>query len=223
MKYAAAPDDDEESSGKQKQTQIFRSEIEKKVLENSDSSAKPDNSASFVQLNSIFIRDIKQFKEIESEIIEDQLMIINEKFNAFLASEYLSANDSLKSKHFEESMELDIGKDINAFVVEMQFVFHELLWNGNTAYIKINDSVYWMDHHNWEHHGDDWISKCEDNVWTNPIRVVYRPYKEGKIKLLFGIKVDEESLQDKTKYLTNCVGTDIEKILEFKLNGINIK
>ena len=35
-------------------------------------------------------------------------------------------------------------------MIEGNFMFISAFWTGETAIIKIDDEIYWMDSHNWE-------------------------------------------------------------------------
>jgi len=35
-------------------------------------------------------------------------------------------------------------------MIEGNFHFISALWRGESAVIKINDEIFWVEHHNWE-------------------------------------------------------------------------
>jgi len=53
------------------------------------------------------------------------------------------------SNTFEVDKTFVIGKIYTYAMLEMDFKFVNALWINNTAYIKINNHIYWMEHHNW--------------------------------------------------------------------------
>ena len=77
-------------------------------------------------------------------------------------------------------------KSGNHLLIEGRFKFVSHLWNNNTAYIKVNNELYWMDHHSWE--GD--TLACDEDKWSNPIRLIV-PYKKEKLRITFGIKLNK--------------------------------
>ena len=66
-------------------------------------------------------------------------------------------------------------------MIEINFKFMNLLWNNSTAYMKFNEDIYWMEHHNWE------SNLCNNDYWTNLIRIVIKKneVKNNSISLIF--------------------------------------
>lgn len=91
---------------------------------------------------------------------------------------------------------------------ELNFKFTNLLWNNSTAYLKVNEDFYWMEHHNWE------AADCSLDSWVNPIRFVIRKnqIKNDQIKLTFGIKANLY-VHKKIKEIKGC---------EFSLEKLDI-
>ena len=134
-------------------------------------------------------------------IKEENLSEINENLNTKFLS-LLGKNLSTKLKNENEEILLEktieIDYEYNHILLETSFSFLNTIWNGNNAFIKINDHYYWLDQHNWAE--EDQISEKKslcNNIdlmnekWTTPIRMIYRKSlktKENKIKLSFGIK-----------------------------------
>lgn len=75
-------------------------------------------------------------------------------------------------------------------MIESNFNFKQSLWRKNIAFIKINDHVYWMDHHNWMHTEGEMTSTEtleEESSWVSPIRIIYKNVnKVPKITMKIG-------------------------------------
>jgi hypothetical protein len=108
-------------------------------------------------------------------------------------------------------------------MIETSFTFLNAIWNGNTAFIKINDHYYWMDQHNWMEE-DNIHSKpylCNDpeilqEKWTTPIRIIYRKspsIKENDIKITMGYKFHPENNLSK-KQFKDCKFSDLSPLKE---------
>ena len=108
-------------------------------------------------------------------------------------------------------------------LIETNFSFLNAIWNGNTAFIKINDHYYWMDQHNWME--EDQISEkknlCKDQdvlseKWTTPIRIVYRKNqsdKENDIKITFGFKFNPFNNLSQMEF-SKCSVSDLQPLKE---------
>jgi len=119
-------------------------------------------------------------------------------------------------------------------LLEGSFSLLNALWNGNTAYIKINDHYYWMDQHNWaeEESSKQKQNLCEDpevlsEKWTTPIRIVYRKPKTSynNIKISLGYKFQPENNLT-NKQFKNCKLSDLsslKEIINFSEMYISIK
>src|SRR4051812_32396818 len=114
---------------------------------------------------------------IKEETTSDINEGLNKKFLELLANN-LSSN-FLKNENEEIVFDkvLTMEYDYNHVMIETSFSFINAIWNGNTAFIKINDNYYWMDQHNWME--EDQIEQkknlCIDpeilnEKWTTPIR-----------------------------------------------------
>jgi len=57
----------------------------------------------------------------------------------------------MDSDSFEvvKTFDMGEGKKFKHAMLEMEFKFVNALWVDNTAYIKINNHIYWMEHHTW--------------------------------------------------------------------------
>ena len=120
-------------------------------------------------------------------------------------------------------------------LLETTFTFLNALWNGNTAYIKINNNYYWMDQHNWmeEDNVQTKHNLCGDQEalsekWTTPIRIVYRrspTNKDNNIKITFGYKFHPENNLSNLEF-KNCNLADLsplKEIINFSDLYISIK
>jgi hypothetical protein len=139
---------------------------------------------------------------IKEENNEDVSNSLNEKFLSLLAKNYAS---KLKKESEEVLLEktIEIPYDFSHVLIESSFSFINALWNGNTAFIKINGHVYWMDQHNWVE--EDQVGHkgtlCEDpealrERWTSPIRIVYKQSqnkRDNKLHITFGFKYNHSN------------------------------
>lgn len=120
-------------------------------------------------------------------------------------------------------------------LIETGFSFLNALWNGNTAFIKINDHYYWMDQHNWmeEDNIQSKHSLCNDpdilsEKWTSPIRIIYKKSLDSKnnnIKLTIGYRFNPENNLSK-KQFKDCKFSDLsplKEIITFSDMYISIK
>jgi hypothetical protein len=151
---------------------------------------------SFIQLKSMQINGVKQFRTIKEENLSDINSKLNTKF-----FDLLSNNTKLEYQSVDVTSEriIDINYRYDHVKLETQFSFVNDLWNGNNAFIKINDQVYWMDQHNWmdEDNIEEKRNIC-DNInfleekWLTPIRIIYRrplnKPQEKTLKITFGYK-----------------------------------
>ncbi len=131
--------------------------------------------------------------------------------------------------------EIKLDYEYSHIMIETSFTFINEMWNGNTAYIKINDHYYWMDQHNWTEE-DNIHSKpslCNDpevlsEKWTTPIRIIYRKSsasKENDIKITMGYRFHPEN-NITTKQFKNCKFSDLsplKEIITFSDMYISIK
>lgn len=131
--------------------------------------------------------------------------------------------------------EIIIEYQYDHILIETSFSFLNALWNGNTAYIKINNHYYWMDQHNWMEE-DNITTKhtlCSDTdilteKWTTPIRILYKrspSKKENNIKVTFGYKFHPENNLTNNEF-RNCKIANIsplKEIISFSDLYISIK
>lgn len=120
---------------------------------------KKEGITSFLQISSMVINGEKQWyivfcKNLRRLIQEEEsINDINSKLNPFFNNFYFKeSNQSLQSNTFEVVKNIDIGKSFTYGVqamIEMDFKFVNALWANNTAYIKINNHIYWMENHSW--------------------------------------------------------------------------
>jgi hypothetical protein len=154
--------------------------------------------SSFIQLSheNLYINHVRQWKLLNEYDLRD----VNSDFNAFLSSHLISAemekNKNANSKQLEISKNFNITtKSFDHVLIEANFKFVNHIWNNNTAYIKINGDLFWLDHHSWEENSTGSSeSQCDEEKWNNPIRIVV-PNKENKLKNLeikFGVKLNEK-------------------------------
>jgi hypothetical protein len=106
----------------------------------------------------------------------------------------------------EEKNFIEIEKDLTKLLysgnydhvkLEINFHFYNHLWNNNTAYIMINDHIYWLDHHNWKE------GSCNAERWNSNIRIVHKQVTKD-LKLKFGIKL-HDGFRLLTDELTSCI------------------
>ncbi len=88
---------------------------------------------------------------------EEPLNDINSKINLFFDNFYFKKPEGLDSNILEVAKTFNIGRNYSHAMLELGFQFVNVIWMGNTAYIKINNHIYWMEHHYWS--GVDKISK----------------------------------------------------------------
>lgn len=82
---------------------------------------------------------------VKEESLEDD---VNSKINPFFNSFYFDSENT-ETNLFEITKIIEVPKTYTKAMLEMDFNFVNALWVENTAYIKINDHIYWMEHHNW--------------------------------------------------------------------------
>lgn len=188
--------------------------------------------SSFIQLSheNLFINNVRQWKLISEYELND----VNSDFNAFLNS-HLISSEVEKNKNVNSNL-LEINKNFNIttksfdhVLIQANFKFVNHIWNNNTAYMKINGDLYWLDHHSWQgNYTGSSDSQCDEEKWNNPIRIIV-PNKDNKLKnleLTFGVKLNEQFNFDGLK-LNQC--HNILKILnelksiEFENLHISVK
>jgi len=131
---------------------------------------------------------------IKEEKLEKENKYLNGKFFELLSNNTKSNNQTFDIT-FDKIIKLDYNYD--HLMIETRFSFVNSLWNGNNAYIKINDHVYWMDQHNWmeEDNYEEKKDICDnveflDEKWSTPIKIIYRKSNkvEKSLKITFGYK-----------------------------------
>jgi hypothetical protein len=146
-----------------------------------------------LQLNEIVLHDVKQWREVAHLNLADENKSLNTFISAYMGSK-------LEKDIFE--VEKDLSKlvyPIKKFdhvKIELNFHFFNVLWNNNTAYIMINDHIYWLDHHIWKE------SSCNADKWNHSIRFVHK-ILSNEIKLKIGLKLNNE-LKEKMKEMIHC-------------------
>jgi len=175
---------------------------------------------SFMQLKSLHINGVRQFQMIKEEDLSVINANLNKKFISLLESN--SGNNTLTSEEVLFDKVVNINYEYTHAMIETRFSFANSLWNGNTAYIKIDEHYYWMDQHNWmeEDEIEEKKNICENidflnEKWTTPIRIVYRkPTNRNSFKVTFGYKFNHQhnlsSIElSKCKYLTELKSQDV--------------
>jgi hypothetical protein len=100
--------------------------------------------------------------------------------------------------------------------LEMRFHFYNHLWNNNTAYIIINDHIYWLDHHNWNENG------CNNERWNSSIRIVHK-IVNNELRVKFGIKLND-GFRNLMGELTSCkqLIDILDKNMTIQFDNLNI-
>jgi len=155
---------------------------------------------SFVQLGheNIFLNGVKQWKLLaDFDPIE-----INKKINTFINSHVTLKGEIAEmvsvSKNFHISQNFTINsknlKSGKHILIETDFKFVNFLWNNNTAFIKIEDDLYWLEHHNWENntYTNEYL-ECDSEKWNSHIRIIIpvSNTKNNLIPITFGIKLND--------------------------------
>lgn len=144
-----------------------------------NSSNSDEAQTSFIQLKSVEINNVKQWRSI----VEYDLQEINSKINNQLIK-VMTGNEDTKQVEVEHQFTLKEYSNYSIAMIELSFSFISSLWNSSNAYIKLNDEVIWMDHHSWEDDGD-----CDDHYWSSPIRVILNKKQlSDNLRLSFGVK-----------------------------------
>jgi len=180
------------------------------------------SGTSFIELKTFHINGVRQFQMIKEEDLTEINTKLNKKFINLLENNLKSNISSSEEVTFDKVINIDY--DYNHALIETRFSFANSLWNGNTAFIKIDDHYHWMDQHNWmeEDEIEEKKNICENTdflseKWTTPIRIVYRKpnnRKNGSLKLTFGYKFNHQhnlsSIElSKCKYLTELKAQDV--------------
>jgi hypothetical protein len=154
-----------------------------------------NQKTSFIQLSheSLFLENVKQWKLIKDFSLKE----INLRINERLALKYLN-NLDLKENYdkspFEFTQNININsKWVDHILIESNFRFLNSLWNNNTAYIKVEDNMYWLEHHNWDE------TSCDEERWTSHIKIII-PYKKKSenmkdLTLTFGLILDDQPIR----------------------------
>jgi len=134
---------------------------------------------------------------IKEESLSKENSYLNSKFFELLSNNTNSSVNNSSDITFDKIIKIDHFFD--HVMIETRFSFVNSLWNGNNAYIKINDHYYWMDQHNWieEDSYEEKKNICDnldffDDKWSTPIKIIYRKYnnnsQEKELKITFGYK-----------------------------------
>ena len=90
---------------------------------------------------------------IKEENLSDVNDVLNKKFHGkiMFIEELLSNNTKYENQSIDVTSDkiIQIDYKYDHVMIETQFSFANALWNGNNAYIKVNDQIYWMDQHDW--------------------------------------------------------------------------
>ena len=151
---------------------------------------------------------IEYFKNLEEESIRDNFVLVYELLDEIMDHGYPQTTEAKILKEFiktesnkQADTKLEITKtislknirNIDHIKLELSFKFIASIWNGNIAYITIDDHLYWLDHHNWENTG------CSNEIWNTPVKIIHKSHT-NKLVIKFGIKLQE----DKFSLLTKC-------------------
>jgi len=188
---------------------------------------------SFLQLNALHINGVKQFRMIK----EEDLNAVNQKLNKKFFD--LLANNTKNSSQNEVSIDrlIDIDYHYDHAMIETRFSFTNALWNGNIAYIKINDHYYWVDQHNWmeEDKAEDKSSICDspdfyNDKWSTPIRIIYKkPHnsRQRQLRITFGYKfnphINLSSVEAKKCRVLSELNPNEDQVISFSEMYISLK
>jgi hypothetical protein len=161
---------------------------------------------SFIQLHisDIYINNVRQWylynlNKLFRKLIKDlDTQKINEQIKLHIASKVWNTNTKSANllnniNNLEIPLELNLNNfvnrntnvtNINHVLIESNFIFYNNLWINNTAYIKINDDLYWSENHNW-----NTTESCRMDKWNNPIRIII-PYHNEKVIFKFGLNFE---------------------------------
>lgn len=189
---------------------------------------------SFIQLSheSLFLNNVKQWKLLG----EFELKDLNAKLNAFIASSFVHNQWQSEEKNQKNSLEVRKNIPLNSkslnsaqhLFIEANFKFANHLWNNNTAYMKVGDDLFWMDHHIWEENSsvNSGNFDCDLEKWNTPIRIILSLENNRKIltnnnnfvTITFGVKLsNKHSLDigkcpDAIKVLNNNAGVEFDNL-----------
>lgn len=163
---------------------------------------------------------------------------VNESLNHQFLNLIAKNHVSIMKKDSEEILVkkiLPVEYDFTHMLIESSFEFVNAIWNGNTAFIKINGHYYWMDQHNWteEQNIANKSELCKDagellEKWSNPIRIIYRKPSKligNKISIEFGFKYNPSNNLTALEF-KNCNLSEsgpISQIFNFKEMYISLK
>jgi len=172
----------------------------------SDESGKEVNGTSFLQINNLFISDVKQWKLIDNH----DLSMVNFFLNTNYFAQTLSAmrNTTIAETFTFKNITADLSYPYEYALIELNFNFINSLWNGNSAYIMINDEVYWMEHHLWDSTTENASSLCDSEKWTTPIKISHKNLKKShalKLNIKFGMKINKSLNQSRLDLIANCI------------------
>ena len=125
---------------------------------------------------------------IETETFDNE---VNLPLNKAICAPSTTGPSSFETKH---NIHLNSKpKQAHHYKIEMTFSFNSSLWKkGNIAYIKLNNDLYWLDHHKWE----DEVNSS-DSIWSNQISMIVNSkfIRDNYIPLTFGVKLTENKVQ----------------------------
>ncbi len=163
---------------------------------------KYDNKGtSFLQISKINLHDTNQWKIVDDIDLTEE----NKKLNAFIGMN--------KGNKFEVEKIISLGNTSphHHVKLEMSFKFVNSLWSTNTAYIMVNDHLYWLDHHHWEN------KDCLSETWNTPIKIIHK-YSENDLNIKFGIKINNNDILK----CSEIIGS-IKEIISFEHLTISVK
>ncbi len=147
-----------------------------------------DKKTSFIQLSheNLYLDNVRQWKLIKEYKMND----VNNRLNEYLALMLFKEKSQIsQNSHFEVDKNLNItSKWIEHVMIESNFKFLNSIWNNNTAYVKVGEDLYWLEHHNWQD------EDCDEGKWSSQIKIVipYRKKMGSSLKITFGVKITEE-------------------------------
>jgi hypothetical protein len=178
---------------------------------------------SFIQLSNdfenIFFSNVKQWKF--SKIID--LTDINRSLNSLIKLHLADGDNNLSlTNEVELVKEIDLTSlsHFSDIKFETNFKFVDYLWHNNTVYIKINEELVFLEQHNWQ--GDDEI--CRKEIWTTPVSFNWKGTNSMKMKLTFGIKLNDHVLKSKIcSDFLDTLTNNVNSIISFDNLSLSLK
>jgi hypothetical protein len=130
----------------------------------------------------------------------------NTKLNAFIGTNKGEKIEVEKKINFDGSNPHDHVR------LEMNFKFVNSLWNSNTAYIMVNEHLYWLEHHVWEN------KICSNETWSTPIKIIHK-FLDNDLNIKFGLKINNHDDIERCKEIAGS----ISEIISFEHLIISVK